>query len=565
MSTSKFRVVGREIQFFCHNDVAWRAIHDATKIKHPQAFFLKRKNPKSPFWKKWDGCIKMVDRDWTVPGVYSCKLGLYQRLVESEAPFLEGLMDFLRPHLKPDNTTPFKQLLNGKTLSPPQEEVCKLLLANKIASVQFKTGSGKTEVMINASACQISYQPDSVFLILVPRVNLLKQTHSRFVSGAVDGILSVGMAGDSIHDVSGHNVVIATPHTIASATSLEISSFLSRVTHVIVDEGHHQAAGLWTKATSLCPEACLWGLSGRLSFDRASNRHKELALEAEFGPLLLESEAPERRCKVILKVHNNRAWSPIQTNLLGTVRDGVKAAFKFPNSDAWVYGVYHGLDENGRPNKMCMTPDRKTNALKVDKKKFGVYAKGASGRMELVPKDAMEPGTLVYQTAHDIGIMEYAPRNQWASALAASFSAKAEPWLITVAKIRHVAKLSALLKELGVKFDVVHGDQRSSRENQEAIDRFTRGEVSGLVAIYQTMSEGIDIPKLLHLIKLDGQSGEQVLTQQDGRVARSSEGKEAGYIHIPLDHHSKQLLKTTRRVTAYFKDSLGATIDKVLA
>lgn len=552
-------IVGREIQFYCRNDVSWRAVHQATRIKHPQAFFLKRKNPHSTYWKTWDGYVRSIDREWNGPGVYGCPLGLYGKLAESEAPFLASLMDVVRPYLKFSSPAPFNQLLLGKTLSPPQQEVCELLLQNRLASVQFKTGSGKTEVMINAAACQIAHQHDSLFLILVPNRNLLHQTHKRFCEGT-DKLLQIGIAGDSQLELDA-NVVIATPHTISELDSVEANEFLARVTHLIVDEGHHQASGLWGKATDKCPNSALWGLSGKLQFERAPNKQKEHNIEAQFGPLLLESEAAERRCPVVVHSYLPKSWPATASNLPGSVRDGVKAAFKLVGSDSWTYGVYHGLDETGRPSQMCMTTDSKGKS-KVDKSKFGVYSP-KQGKMELVEPSKMAKNTLVYQTAPDTGIMEYKPRNLWACNLAAELSGKGEPWLMTVVKLRHVERLTGMLNELGVSFEVVSGD-RSSGENTKALERFASRKVSGLLAIYQSVSEGVDIPGLLHLIKLDGQAGEQLLTQQDGRVGRVADGKVNGTIHVPVDLHNQLLARNSRRIVKYLKESLGCRVDKTV-
>jgi len=553
-------VFGREIRFYCRNDIAWRAIHHATRIKHPQAFFLKRKHPKNPFYRDWDGFVRSIDRDWNGPGVYGCPLGLYGKLAESEAPFLTGLMDAVRPYLEVSDPSPFQQLLKGKTLSPAQQEVCELLLRQRLASIQFKTGSGKTEIMINASACHLQHQSDAVFLVLVPNRNLLHQTYKRFDEGT-DGLLRMGIAGDSQLQLDA-NVVIATPHTISEMNCLEGDEFLAQVTHVVVDEGHHQASGLWTKASERCPEASLWGLSGKLQYTQAGNKQKEHTIEAQFGPLLLESEAVERRCPVVVCSYTAKSWPAITSNLPSSIRDGVKAAFKMVGADSWTYGIYHGLDENGKASQMCTTTDDK-GKTKVDKAKFGVYAKDkATGKMAQVKPSQMTKNSLVYQTSHDIGIMEYKPRNQWAVDLAASLSAKGEPWLMTVAKLRHVDRLTGLLQQSGMSFGVVSGD-RTSGENQEALKKFAEGKVSGLLAIYQSVSEGIDIPGLYHLIKLDGQPGEQLLTQQDGRVGRIAEGKTHGTVHVPIDLHNMSLAKNSRRIVKYLKDN-GCRVDKVV-
>ncbi len=557
--TPDISVVGREIRFYCRNDVSWRAIHEATRIKNPQAFFLKRKHPRNPFYRKWDGYVRSVDREWNGPGIYSCPLGLYGRLAESEAQFLVGFMDAIRPFLVVQDPAPFLQLLRDKLLSAPQQEVCELLLRQRLASIQFKTGSGKTEVMINAAACELCYRPDSVFLVLVPNRNLLHQTYERFQDGT-KGLLRMGIAGDSKLELDA-NVVIATPHTISELDLPEGDEFLARVTHAVVDEGHHQSSGLWAKATDRCPLACLHGLSGKLQYERADNRQKQHTIEAQFGPLLLESEAAERRCPVVVNAYHPKAWPAITAGLPSSIRDGVKAAFKLDGEETWIYGIYHGLNEMGKPSQMCMTTDAKGN-LKVDKKKFGVYMRGKSGKMELIKPSQMQQNSLVYQTAHDVGIMEYKWRNQWAVALATSLSGKEEPWLMTVTKLRHVDRLTALLQATGVSFGVVSGDCTSG-ENREALRKFAAREVSGLLAIYQSVSEGVDIPGLLHLIKLDGQTGEQLLTQQDGRVARIAEGKTHGTVHVPIDLHSTTLAKNSRRIVKYLKDA-GSRVEKIV-
>ena len=95
--------------------------------------------------------------------------------------------------------------------------------------------------------------------------------------------------------------------------------------------------------------------------------------------------------------------------------------------------------------------------------------------------------------------------------------------------------------------------ESSGREQTESIQKLAKGEVMGIVAVYSTMSEGVDVPILVHLLKLDGIASEQVLTQQLGRVRRKHDNKEMGYLHIPSDEYYAYLKKKSAYMAQYYQ------------
>lgn len=510
----------------------------ALSVKHPAAAVLKRRNRNNPFYRNWDGMVSYLKPSkWRGPDCdYVCPHGYAERL----AALFETTMK-----LSPVHTAPFSQLLLDKTLSPEQEKVCRLLLSRRLVSAQFKTGSGKTEVMMNAIACLLP-QTKTRFLVLVPLKRLLSQTIKRFTEGLRDGNKLIGIAGDSKLDLDSRRIVIGIPNTVAKLDH----PWLSGVTHVICDEAHHSSSDLWRKAIAGCSPDAIWGLSGKLSFDRAPNRQREFELEGLLGPVQIESEAAERRVPVIVRLHKPApdSWAPCPS-VPAQVRDGVAVAFKLRGATTWSYGKYRGLDLNGKPNRSCLREDH-NGKLRPDKSLFGIYARdGKSWRQ--VSDSEIEPNTVVYRIAYDVGAMEYAPANQWAVELAKACAEAGEPWLMTVQKVRHLNTLHQLLTNANVSAEILHG---TLSDGAQRLERFTSGRVSGLVATQGCVSEGLDIPDLRHFIKLDRMAGEQLLTQQEGRVARIAPGKERAFIHLSADPQLPSLATIARRAVQYYRE-----------
>ena len=109
-----------------------------------------------------------------------------------------------------------------------------------------------------------------------------------------------------------------------------------------------------------------------------------------------------------------------------------------------------------------------------------------------------------------------------------------------------------MLRKAGIEAHILHGDLTGD-EQRDVISDVREARVPGLVGHHSILSEGMDLPRLIHLIKLDGISEEQVLEQQKGRVQRVFEGKKMGFIHIPRDLQEENLNKVNGQMVTYFR------------
>ena len=109
-----------------------------------------------------------------------------------------------------------------------------------------------------------------------------------------------------------------------------------------------------------------------------------------------------------------------------------------------------------------------------------------------------------------------------------------------------------MLKAEGLSVGKLQGKMSGKKQDAE-LDSVRQRTVAGLVCNYRIVSEGLDLPQLVHIIKLDGIYEEQVLEQQKGRVERICDNKDFGLIHIPQDTHHKALRRNAKRMLNYYK------------
>lgn len=514
----------------------------ATSFRNPKAFILKKK---CSWLKHWDGKTEYLKPDrWKGSGfTYQLPRGLFHRLKGAD-----------QHHLSSSENITFEDHLEGKTLSEEQIKACKALLGTDYGNVVMEVASGKTLIFANAISCYREAFTTGRVLVIEPRVSLLHQVRRELnnSSGKLRGL--VGIAGDSQLDLNRKEVLVATPHTLCQSESAELRDWLLTVSLVIIDECHHASADNYQQSILSCQNATmLWGVSGKVEFLRQTQSDKEVAIEAVFGKPKHSGKAPERHCPIVVKRYTNKAWDgTLEKGVPSALYDGCEVAFKIDPTQNWKVGTYHGFSENGSASPLCRT--MRDGKAVVDKEKFGIYYKG----QQVLDAD---PLYTVYKTQHDVGIMEFRPRNQWAVSLAATL--KGEPFVCTTKKIRHCLRVHKMMTDMGLKVGLVYGGVDSKIQEKHFAALCNR-EIDGIVAVYNCISEGVDLPLLTHLIKLDGIGSEQVLEQQKGRVQRAHPEKEKGYIHIPIDLQSQSLAKKSRSFVAYYKQS-GIVIEDVVS
>jgi superfamily II DNA or RNA helicase len=117
-------------------------------------------------------------------------------------------------------------------------------------------------------------------------------------------------------------------------------------------------------------------------------------------------------------------------------------------------------------------------------------------------------------------VLECEMRNRFIAELAAGAE---KPVLVITPLVKHAELLGKMLRELGIKAEVVTGAVKAEKR-KEVFDALRRGEVEAIVAT-TLADEGLDLPPLKTLIiALGGRSRTRVL-QRIGRLVRPYNGK----------------------------------------
>jgi superfamily II DNA or RNA helicase len=506
------------------------AIEAALYIQHPQLRMLQKRNPRLA---NWDGLVKFCKP-------YGSGFAVANGLLSRLRTFAEGNNMMFecdqRPMAEP---VPFQQLLIEAELDVQQVAAAKAIMERRIACLEFKTGSGKSEIFLNAILCLQAAGQSTCALIIVPRKNLMYQTAER---AELRTGQRIGLIGDGHCDVQPINVAVADSASGSErlANSEEIRATLRRVDCLILDESHHSASERWTGIIAACTaKQRLWAVSGKVTFFSKDHILDQMRLEEVFGPPVLTGRSDLRTCPVHVICHHYHQWDGEydQYELAGSVTDMLPVLYK--ENGEWVHGVYRGLDDDGKAPDFMLKWNKNTERWVVDRDMYGVYADADStDRIEL------DSANIVYYTRHDMAIVANTRRNRWAVRVATAAARKHQPFIITVKRRKHLERMLRLCREAKLNVGGV-----------EQLDDFKAGKLAGLVATASTVSEGTDIPQLIHLIKADGDSGEQVLEQQAGRVMRVFNGKPYGVIHVPRDSQHAALNRVTGSTLNYWRRS----------
>lgn len=521
------------------------AIKSELAVFHPKYYALRGRRP------KWDGYVHFSKIN-PVDGSLTCKIGLLSK-VKAVLNHIEA--DTVVTESKAvRNIKPIKHYhwVEGITLDPLQEQVCELLTQHRVAVAELGTSSGKTEVIANSAANYLTSVDGPRVMVVVPSRGLLHQTKDRIIERLPKMANKIGILGDGEVFSSQHDIVVTTFQSVGKDTSVA-KDLRDTSGLVIIDEGHHSISPTIRKIIQETTWDYLWAVSGKVSFFSEQDILKEWELRELLGPPVFSGSVKERQCQVEVIFHQQNEWQGRFRGykLAGSIVDEVGVTFKLHEKSEWMEGVYYGESSVGKVNERFI--ELKSGKMKIRKDLYGIYHND-----KLVKPPSQY---IVYHTATDVAGMEFKERNEWAIKLTEQFHAAAEPYLVTCLRPRHAYKLYNRAVKLGHKVRLVTGEQ-SGTAQQSAVKAISDGTILGIFAVYSTVSEGIDIPRLRHLIKLDMVTSEQVLEQTLGRLRRKYEGKVVGTLHVPWDHQQSSLLNRSQKTLLYYERS-GVSIKRV--
>jgi superfamily II DNA or RNA helicase len=566
----RVREVGKYLEIEAKSLVR-NVISDNFKVPHPNASSMKQR---APHLAKWDGMIKFFEESGDKLLI---KKGFSERLrdVFKEEELLEEVDWEDSPEFDPITYIPDLRLTSDDggviTLDTIQVEALEELLKHQCCCIELGTGSGKTEIFIKAALDTIEAFPDAKILIIEPKRKLIQQTYQRILRRLPQLADSVGRLGDGKCELK--QIVVATANSATDNPRLKnyeaIREWMHGVKVVILDECHHGKAISWQRVVSEVNADFNWAVSGKVTFEE---KLKTFELESLFGKPVYVGMSETRTCPVVGVYHNIRAWNDRfkGRGLSTSLKDETPVFFKMnPSEKKWREGFWRGPDAEGKVERWMLKKVKKGSKVTYarDKAMYGIYTDRHPSprepdplRVEEIPDDIerVDPpdDLVVYRNAHDIGIMEFNDRNLFAVELALEVWNKREPFMITVKRKRHLHKMVKLFKKYvpQIKVEVVDGSMSGTKQ-EKVFEDLKNLEIEGVICQYTIGSEGVDVPNLVHLIKLDGTTGEQILTQQKGRVQRSHHTKITGYIHFFRDGQHSGLLKNSqtmrRRLESY--------------
>jgi len=497
----------------------------------PKAYILKARMRNLAHW---DGMKRFYE---VVGSTIAMRRGFLNRLID----FLRNnemdheVEDCLGDYAPPD----FYNFIetDGFKFDKVQVDAGRAMISSRITAIELAVSSGKTEIFMNAACCYLASNKGSKVLVIVPSRNLMRQTYDRVKSRIPSIIGMVGMFGDGERPSDGNRIIIS---TIASAIKYSSDPIIKGVHGIIIDEAHRSKTNSVRTLVDNIDWKFLWACSGKLTY--LDDDISSMEIESILGRPVFRGAVKSRHSPVEVVIHKHGKRS-IQKGikLHASVRDGVECMFVDSDGESKI-GIYRSARPNGEVDEdLCNEDGKPIKSL------FGIWYADKSSIVDPPP----DPEKVIYFTYSDIGIVENKERNDWGVQMMSKFEQAKEPYLVTVARLRHAKKLFKKATKIGLKVGMVSGES-SGKEQSETVKKLATGEVMGIVAVYSTMSEGVDVPNLVHLLKMDGIASEQVLTQQLGRVRRKHESKDKGYLHIPSDDHYKHLADKTTYMGNYY-------------
>jgi len=180
--------------------------------------------------------------------------------------------------------------LHGTTLRDYQEKTLQDMLEQKRGIVHLATGSGKTEV--SAAATKALGVPT---IFLTHRVNLMRQSHRRYLSRLPEFADQFGLIGDGVYEPG--KITFAMVQTIQRMgknpkKARQINDELAKYQCLFIDEAHRAGASYFWRAANACHNAHFrFGLTATpfMHDDQEAN----LMLEGITGPIIAKVTATE--------------------------------------------------------------------------------------------------------------------------------------------------------------------------------------------------------------------------------------------------------------------------------
>jgi superfamily II DNA or RNA helicase len=452
-------------------------------------------------------------------------------------------------------------LLKDIELDQIQRDCLQQMLKHQVCSIELGTGSGKTEIFFMAIACFLKQYPEAKIIVVTSKKILLRELEKRFLKRLPQYADSFGLLGDGKADLK--QVVIATPNSARDNSKLihyeDIAKWKEGVDLLILDECHHARSKGWLEVVQTCQPSYLWAVSGKVTYHTSEIKTAEL--EAIFGPPVYVGFSKVRTVPVLVHYHYHPKWRGKFDDdaLYPSLVDGCPVFYRYKEEEDWQEGCWRGPDDEGKcPEWMLIETMPAQDGLpakyKPDKALYGIYRKDGSREVE----DRLDPQpdsvNVIYWSPYDMGVMEFSEFNRHYADLVYRLSQKKEKWLISVRRSRQIYKWKkTLAKYPDVRVGFVDGS--ISGQKQLAIfEKLEKGELDGVVSQYTISAEGVDVPSLLHFIKLDGLSSEQLLEQQKGRVERIADGKALGTIHVPSMSQHSSLDKAFQKIKKYYTE-----------
>jgi hypothetical protein len=513
--------------------------HTIASIVNPMAYQVRKR---SRSLRNWDGrdVLYMQEPD-AQPGVYLTYRGLLSTLTSNGFGEVVGGL--------PPLDVKYQECLRGTTLDAIQQSACEALMAEQVAMSEMKTASGKSEIITNLAACWLvseevkrrraAKKPWCV-LVIEPSLVLLKQQTA--VMARYLPSLRIACVGGGKEDEPSV-ITCSNIATLVNRPNLCLGAGL-----VLIDEAHHAVTDSYLNEVfpKLDPEAVVWAVSGKVSFTQ-KNRHQEERIRAVFGMPVFMGDNKARKVPVVVQ-----PWSfkcPALPELKhGTLEDPapVPCVFRMTPEGPLQTGLWIG------PNSIGKWPSKFVWPTPGSEPRTGIWL---SHDGKTMTKKVDPPSELTTRfDPDDLGITVCQFRNELARNIAVSCAEKKELFLITCRRAMHLDNVMRLLIPTGMKLAVMSG-KVSGDEQQKVCELANRGEVDGIVAIYNCASEGVNLPPLRHLIKLDGIKSEQILEQQVGRLQRSSGEKTHGTLHLPVDYHHPTLRKRYNEFASYYRSA----------
>jgi len=328
------------------------AIHKNFRVKHPNAFYIKKMG-RVPA--NWDGQIGYITDS------FAFKTGLFPIVVDFIEKELNDKVKIIDNREALPVTPKFPEKIGELTAFPYQEKAIKAAIYNKVAGIHFPIGvesmatnAGKTLIM---AGIYLAYKRKIPAIVLINEKDLYDQFKREIPE----------LVGDDAGFVQGkeanwNKFTVVMVQTVSRNIN-KYKNELSKFGMVLVDECDLGGSKTYTKILTNCYNANIRiGLSGSIYMEKlAKHRPKHMNLRSYFGNIIAEISKKDMQdkgysTKVIVKVlkgnekpgdKNEKDWKAEYDRLIvynenrtQKVIDRVKINAKLKRLPALVIGRY---------------------------------------------------------------------------------------------------------------------------------------------------------------------------------------------------------------------------------